>query len=177
MSAPLTKEEAFARLDEHFVPTFKRILTTEIRGDLSWDKKSWDWFIDYITGPLMKRILFDEAKGPYCLSCEAEDSEWDSNHDFSPRDRTGMPPCLCGHILQAHSKGERGEANPFYRYFEILSRGKKPVPGMGPNPPLYDTTMIAMMFQLASEFEKFRRDAYNYFGVVNPEPVKDGATG
>lgn len=163
---PATREECWARLDRNFFPFFKRVLAEEDDRTVSQDQKTWEWFIEYLTGPMRRRMLWEEARGPYCLGCDGEDGEFAPDHAFSPRDKSGMPPCECKHLLSAHSKGEKGENNPMYSQFEMLTRGKHAVPGMGPVAPLYDYDLMRILWQIALEFEQHRAIATNFFGVT-----------
>ena len=168
LGPPKTKEECWARLDANFFPFFRKTLAKEDDGSITQDKQTWEWFVGYLTGPMRRRFLWEEARGPYCLACEGEGAggEFDPDHEFSPRDRSGMPPCTCNHLLSAHSKGEKGENNPLYNHFETLVRGKHPVPGMGPVAPLYDYDLMRIFWQVAMEFEQHRAVATSFFGVT-----------
>ena len=139
--------------------------TTDTGRDF--DHQAWDWFIDYLTGPFMREVIFDDARGPYCMACEGEgdSGKFDEDHEFSPRDTSGQPPCLCGHILQAHNNGEKGPNHPMYRLFEGLVRAKNPIPGYGPTPPLKDYEMIRFFWQLLYKFEEFRASLEHFFGT------------
>ena len=70
------------------------------------------------------------------------------------------------------SKGEKGENSPMYRYFEMLSRAKKPVPGMGPVPPLYNYEMLVLFWEVLFQFGTYRDHIAAFFGVS-----KDGVPG
>jgi hypothetical protein len=172
VNAPRTREECFARLDKNFLPFFQRMMDTEDSQTLHQDEQVWRWFVDYITGPFMHRLLYEEAQGPKCLACEGEGSagEWDEFHEFSPRDKTGEPPCLCSHPLGSHTKGEKGENNPMYRYFETLTRAKNPVPGMGPVPPIYDFNLLRLFWEVMYQFEAYRTITTDFFGVTKDGP-------
>ena len=171
---PKTREEAYARLDAKFLPFFIRILETE-PGNFTIDDKAWHFFIDYLTGPFMHRLLYEEAKPAYCIACENEGAagRFDEYHVYSPNGRL----CHCDHPEGSHSKGEKGENSPFYKYFEMLTRGKKPVPGMGPIPPLYNMDLILPFFQVLMDSDKLVRPVRAFYGVKEggPPALTDGA--
>ena len=165
----LSREDHAALVDSFYQeigPIMRGILGTETDKTIRYDPECWDAFIEALTGPLTREILYGpNTRGPHCVSCDAEgnEGEFDADHEFSPDGKLGNPPCLCRHPSQSHVKGERGENHPQYWAFEMLQRGTtKDASGRNfVNQP----GVVRGLWTLLLDFDKYRDGAIRRFKV------------
>ena len=174
----LTPDEHRAHVEfyaQQIGPLIRSIMGTK-NADITYDVEEWECFLESLTNNIRRDILWGpKTRGPFCAVCdsEGEAGEFDADHEFSPRDKTGMPPCLCGHQLAYHSRGERGEDHPQYKAIEGFVR----IASRDPDNPAYvpvamNPTYVRGMWTLLSEFEKYRTRALERFKVVRaPDAV------
>jgi hypothetical protein len=168
---------------EQIGPLIRNVMGTK-NLPLRYDEEEWECFLESLTVNVRREILWGpNTRGPHCTMCDQDDANpalkvsdmFDPDHEFSPRDNSGAPPCHCGHASQYHSLGERGEHHPQYKAIEGFVRAAS----KDPDNPAYvpfamNPTYIRGMWTLLLEFEKYRDAAIRRFKVVK---APDGLPG